>query len=121
MKQIFSKTLWLMKLLARENKEVQEKLFHHLDTLLSVQIVPSDLALSLKEVSLRLFFFKQCYVYICYPMSDVWIAIACCRCINEINIECQSLERRSNKNKIRCKTIIIQTIGHGFITTDQYL
>jgi hypothetical protein len=33
MKQIFSKTLWLMKLLARENKEVQEKLFHHLDTL----------------------------------------------------------------------------------------
>ena len=57
MKQIFSKTLWLMKLLARENKEVQEKLFHHLDTLLSVQIVPSDLALSLKEVRLRFFFF----------------------------------------------------------------
>lgn len=50
MKKIFSKTLWLMKLLARENKEVQEKLFQHLDTLLSVQIVPSDLALALKEV-----------------------------------------------------------------------
>ncbi|XP_071176008.1 inositol 1,4,5-trisphosphate-gated calcium channel ITPR2-like isoform X12 [Mytilus edulis] len=50
MKKIFSKTLWLMKLLARENKEVQEKLFQHLDTLLSVQIVPSDLALALKEL-----------------------------------------------------------------------
>lgn len=53
-----------MKLLARENKEVQEKLFHHLDTLLSVQIVPSDLALSLKEVSLRLFFLKNNAMFI---------------------------------------------------------
>lgn len=54
-----------MKLLARENKEVQEKLFHHLDTLLSVQIVPSDLALSLKEVSLRLFFLNNAmFIYV---------------------------------------------------------
>ena len=47
---IFQKTLYLLELLARENTGVQETLFEHIDTLLDVQIVPSHLAIALREV-----------------------------------------------------------------------
>lgn len=50
METVFKKTLYLLQLLTRENQRVQEQLFDHLDTLLDVQIVRSDLALALKEV-----------------------------------------------------------------------
>ena len=50
MKTIFQKTLYLLELLARENTGVQETLFEHIDTLLDVQIVPSHLAIALREV-----------------------------------------------------------------------
>ncbi|KAL4234550.1 hypothetical protein ACF0H5_006191 [Mactra antiquata] len=50
MKIIFQKTLYLLQLLIRENDNVQFRIFNHLDTLLDVQVVPSDLALALKEV-----------------------------------------------------------------------
>ncbi|CAC5357472.1 unnamed protein product [Mytilus coruscus] len=50
MKSIFSKSLKLVQVLAKDNKEVQESLFYYLDTLLEVSIVPSDLALALKEL-----------------------------------------------------------------------
>lgn len=49
MATIFKKTLYLMELLARENSAVQETLFEHIDDLLEVQIVPSNLAIALKE------------------------------------------------------------------------
>nr|XP_022341732.1 inositol 1,4,5-trisphosphate receptor type 2-like isoform X5 [Crassostrea virginica] len=50
MATIFRKTLYLMELLARENSAVQETLFEHIDDLLEVQIVPSNLAIALKEL-----------------------------------------------------------------------
>ncbi|XP_053402419.1 inositol 1,4,5-trisphosphate receptor type 1-like isoform X7 [Mercenaria mercenaria] len=50
MKVIFQKTLYLLQLLTRENDNVQFRIFNHLDRLLDVQVVPSDLALALKEV-----------------------------------------------------------------------
>ena len=50
MKKIFQKTLYLLRLLIRENDNVQLRIFNNLDTLLDVQVVPSDLALALKEV-----------------------------------------------------------------------
>ncbi|XP_062618413.1 inositol 1,4,5-trisphosphate receptor type 1-like [Saccostrea cucullata] len=50
MATIFKKTLYLMELLARENSAVQETLFEHIDNLLDVQIVPSNLAIALKEL-----------------------------------------------------------------------
>ncbi|XP_076109900.1 inositol 1,4,5-trisphosphate-gated calcium channel ITPR2-like isoform X1 [Mytilus galloprovincialis] len=50
MKSIFSKSLKLVQVLSKDNKEVQESLFYHLDTLLEVSIVPSDLALAIKEL-----------------------------------------------------------------------
>lgn len=52
MKSVFQKTLYLLKLLTRENYKVQERIFNKLDTMLDVQIVPSDLALALKEVNI---------------------------------------------------------------------
>lgn len=52
MATIFKKTLYLMELLARENSAVQETLFEHIDNLLEVQIVPSNLAIALKEASI---------------------------------------------------------------------
>lgn len=50
MELVFKKTLTLLSLLIRENHEVQEQIFHHLDRLLDVTIVQSELALALKEV-----------------------------------------------------------------------
>ncbi|KAK3085572.1 hypothetical protein FSP39_005468 [Pinctada imbricata] len=50
MKTIFEKTLYLLELLARENTVVQETLFEHIDTLLDVTIVPSNLAIALREL-----------------------------------------------------------------------
>ena len=62
MKVIFQKTLYLLQLLIRENDNVQFRIFNNLDTLLDVQVVPSDLALALKEVlfnSSVMFFFRN--------------------------------------------------------------
>ncbi|XP_060075349.1 inositol 1,4,5-trisphosphate receptor type 1-like [Ylistrum balloti] len=50
MKKIFKKTLDLLALITRENSAMQEAMFNNLDTLLEVQIVPSCLALALKEL-----------------------------------------------------------------------
>ncbi|KAL3860316.1 hypothetical protein ACJMK2_010455, partial [Sinanodonta woodiana] len=50
MKTVFQKTLYLLQLLIRENVKVKGRIFNRLDTLLDVQVVPSDLALALKEV-----------------------------------------------------------------------
>ena len=50
MKKVFQKTLYLLRLLIRENEAVQFRIFNNLDILLDVQVVPSDLALALKEV-----------------------------------------------------------------------
>ncbi|CAL1526674.1 unnamed protein product [Lymnaea stagnalis] len=50
MEKVFKKTLTLLSLLIRENHEVQEQIFHHLDKLLDVTIVRSELATALKEV-----------------------------------------------------------------------
>lgn len=50
METVFRKTLFLLRLLIRENHKVQERMFDNLDQLLDVQIVRSDLALALKEV-----------------------------------------------------------------------
>ncbi|KAK0061845.1 inositol 1 4 5-trisphosphate receptor type 2, partial [Biomphalaria pfeifferi] len=50
MESVFKKTLHLLCLLIRENHEVQEEMFYHLDRLLDVSIVRSHLALALKEV-----------------------------------------------------------------------
>ncbi|KAH3769464.1 hypothetical protein DPMN_170733 [Dreissena polymorpha] len=49
MRVIFQKTLYLLQLLIRENDNVQFRIFNHLDVLLDVTVVPSDLALALKE------------------------------------------------------------------------
>lgn len=57
MATIFKKTLYLMELLARENSAVQETLFEHIDDLLEVQIVPSNLAIALKEVNNKIPFY----------------------------------------------------------------
>lgn len=57
MATIFKKTLYLMELLARENSAVQETLFEHIDDLLEVQIVPSNLAIALKEVKNKILFY----------------------------------------------------------------
>lgn len=57
MATIFKKTLYLMELLARENSAVQETLFEHIDDLLEVQIVPSNLAIALKEVNNKIWFY----------------------------------------------------------------
>ena len=53
MKKVFQKTLYLLRLLIRENEAVQFRIFNNLDILLDVQVVPSDLALALKEVSIK--------------------------------------------------------------------
>ncbi|XP_076449737.1 inositol 1,4,5-trisphosphate-gated calcium channel ITPR1-like isoform X2 [Babylonia areolata] len=50
METVFRKTLFLLKLLIRENHKVQDKMFDNLDQLLDVQIVRSDLAVALKEI-----------------------------------------------------------------------
>ncbi|GFO23772.1 inositol 1,4,5-trisphosphate receptor type 3-like isoform x9 [Plakobranchus ocellatus] len=50
MEQVFKKTLKLLSLLIRENRDVQETIFLNLDRLLDVSIVRSDMALALKEV-----------------------------------------------------------------------
>lgn len=50
MKSVLSKTFKLIQVLARDNKEVQETIFYNMDILLEVTLVPSDLALALKEV-----------------------------------------------------------------------
>ncbi|XP_041375499.1 inositol 1,4,5-trisphosphate receptor type 3-like [Gigantopelta aegis] len=50
MNQIFKKTLYLLKLLARENDRVQYHIFERLDVLLDVRVVESDLAMALSEV-----------------------------------------------------------------------
>ena len=50
METVFRKTLFLLRLLIRENHKVQDRMFDNLDKLLDVQIVRSDLALALKEV-----------------------------------------------------------------------
>ncbi|RUS68559.1 hypothetical protein EGW08_023679, partial [Elysia chlorotica] len=50
MEQVFKKTLKLLSLLTRENRNVQETIFTNLDRLLDVSIVRSDLALALKEI-----------------------------------------------------------------------
>ena len=50
-KTILQKTLFLLKLLLRENHKVQSIIFEKLDTLLDVKGVESDLALALQEVS----------------------------------------------------------------------
>lgn len=49
-KTILQKTLFLLRLLLRENNKVQSIIFEKLDTLLDVKGVESDLALALKEV-----------------------------------------------------------------------
>ena len=50
MRDIFKKTLYLLKLLARENEAVQHHIFERLDILLEVRVVESDLAIALTEV-----------------------------------------------------------------------
>ncbi|KAK7504550.1 hypothetical protein BaRGS_00004036, partial [Batillaria attramentaria] len=50
MTDIFKKTLYLLKLLARENEAVQHHIFERLDILLEVRVVESDLAIALTEV-----------------------------------------------------------------------
>ncbi|XP_041375271.1 inositol 1,4,5-trisphosphate receptor type 1-like [Gigantopelta aegis] len=50
MEKVFKKTLYVLKLLIRENHKVQDWIFNNLDTLLDVQIVQSDMAIALKEV-----------------------------------------------------------------------
>ena len=50
MRDIFRKTLYLLKLLARENEAVQLHIFERLDILLEVRVVESDLAIALTEV-----------------------------------------------------------------------
>ncbi|KAK7114914.1 hypothetical protein V1264_000891 [Littorina saxatilis] len=50
METVFRKTLFLLRLLIRENHKVQDRMFDNLDQLLDVQIVRSDLALALKEI-----------------------------------------------------------------------
>ena len=61
MKVIFQKTLYLLQLLIRENDNVQFRIFSNLDTLLDVQVVPSDLALALKEVMFWLLSCVWCF------------------------------------------------------------
>lgn len=53
MKEVFRKTLYLLKLLAKENNAVQTHIFDRLDVLLDVRVAESDLAIALKEVSLK--------------------------------------------------------------------
>ncbi|XP_071092410.1 inositol 1,4,5-trisphosphate-gated calcium channel ITPR3-like isoform X4 [Haliotis cracherodii] len=50
MRDIFRKTLYLLKLLAKENDRVQHHIFERLDVLLEVRVVESDLAIALREV-----------------------------------------------------------------------
>ncbi|XP_055955374.1 inositol 1,4,5-trisphosphate receptor type 1 [Patella vulgata] len=50
MNAVFKKTLYLLKLLARENDKVQHHIFERLDVLLEVRVVESDLAIALREV-----------------------------------------------------------------------
>lgn len=50
MKEVFRKTLYLLKLLAKENNAVQTHIFDRLDVLLDVRVAESDLAIALKEV-----------------------------------------------------------------------
>ena len=57
MKEVFRKTLYLLKLLAKENNAVQTHIFDRLDVLLDVRVAESDLAIALKEVSVMSFAF----------------------------------------------------------------
>ncbi|KAH9498183.1 hypothetical protein Btru_007903 [Bulinus truncatus] len=50
MTSVFRKTLYLLKLLARENEAVQMHIFERLDILLDVRVVESELAVALREV-----------------------------------------------------------------------
>ncbi|GFN95264.1 inositol 1,4,5-trisphosphate receptor type 1 [Plakobranchus ocellatus] len=50
MTSVFRKTLYLLKLLARENDAVQMHIFERLDILLDVRVVENDLAVALREV-----------------------------------------------------------------------
>lgn len=50
MTSVFRKTLYLLKLLARENEAVQLHIFERLDILLDVRVVESELAIALREV-----------------------------------------------------------------------
>ncbi|XP_055891550.1 inositol 1,4,5-trisphosphate receptor type 1-like isoform X4 [Biomphalaria glabrata] len=50
MTSVFRKTLYLLKLLARENEAVQMHIFERLDILLDVRVVESELAIALREV-----------------------------------------------------------------------
>lgn len=50
MRDIFKRAFYLLKLLARENEQVQTHIFDRLDILLDVRVVESDLAVALKEV-----------------------------------------------------------------------
>lgn len=88
MATIFKKTLYLMELLARENSAVQETLFEHIDDLLEVQIVPSNLAIALKEVTNKIPFyfdikkpkkFKKSHHYsrICIVLPFFLIVLLC--------------------------------------------
>ena len=51
MTSVFRKSLYLLRLLARENEAVQLHIFERLDVLLDVRVVESDLAVALREVS----------------------------------------------------------------------
>ncbi|BFZ19741.1 hypothetical protein BsWGS_22780 [Bradybaena similaris] len=50
MTSVFRKTLYLLRLLARENETVQLHIFERLDILLDVRVVENDLAVALREV-----------------------------------------------------------------------
>ena len=55
MEEILKKSLQLLKALARGNDLVQMRMFERLDTLLKIKVVESELAITLKEVSLSRF------------------------------------------------------------------
>ena len=51
MEEILKKSLKLLKALALGNDLVQMRMFERLDTLLKIQVVESELAITLKEVT----------------------------------------------------------------------
>lgn len=66
MAAVFAKALRLIAVLAKENKEAQEDFFYHIDALLEVAIVPSDLAMALKEVCINIMSYQLqlvCFSY----------------------------------------------------------
>jgi hypothetical protein len=78
MADIFKKSFYLLKLLARENFSVQYKIMERLDIMLNVKVVESDLAIALKEVKFQHIY--QAWLWIKF-LQFIWFTVYIKHCV----------------------------------------